>query len=154
MLIERAEADLIRAKVEVARLSAQLSAAESRVVKIEHYIEMARAYDSREPEDARPRNGGSPLVQASVEIIRERGTRQLTRVLVEELEQRGHRIGGNNKITNLSGALSRSPLLSASRTEGWGLKEWEQLEAARADFAGVVIEPLPQTEIDETEIPF
>jgi hypothetical protein len=126
MSIERAEADLARAKAEVARLTNQLQTAVAKVTKIENYLEIARTYDAPDGDDsAKSRNAGSPIVHATIEILRERGTRQHARALVEELERRGHQIGGTNKITNLSGSLSRSPLLSASRVDGWGLKEWE-----------------------------
>lgn len=127
MSIERAEADLQKVGTEMQRLRSQLEAAGMRALKLQNYIEMAKAYEAPvdSEESNRPRaSGGSPLVPICIEVIRERGKRQPTRYLVEELERRGHHIGGSNKITNLSGALSRAPELSASRLEGWGLKEW------------------------------
>ena len=125
MSIKQAELDLARARGDAERLAVQLKAAESRILKLENYLELARLYEERaEPPDGAVSASGPAIVQAAISILQERKTRQKTSALVEELERRGQRIGGTNKITNLSGSLSRSPLLTASRTEGWGLKEW------------------------------
>lgn len=124
--IDRARIDFQKAQQEVVRLKVILHHAEAHVVKLGHYIELAALYeltDDADP-DSKPQSGSS-LVMGSIQIITERGVRQPTRLLVEELERRGYSIGGQNKVTNLSGTLSRSPELTASRTEGWGLKVWE-----------------------------
>ena len=137
MSLERAKADLARARSEVVKLTANLQAATARVTKLEHYLEIARAYDMYDSgaSSDRPSPGGLTLVQAAMEIIRESAARQPTRDLIEELERRGYHIGGANKVTNLSSALSRSPALSSSRTKGWGLMEWEQNKAPEAQGA-------------------
>lgn len=126
MSLDRATSDLAKLKLEVARLQAQLNAANEKVLKLEHYIEVTRAYESQQDDVDRVKGGvGTLLVSTVIEILREKGTRQPTRLLVEELERRGLHIGGQNKITNLSGMLSRSGDLVSSRTEGWGLSVWE-----------------------------
>lgn len=134
MSVERAQADLKRVNQEASRLKIQLLMATERITKLEHYIELAKVYDANADgvTDNKPQNGSS-LVAASIEIIAEAGVRQPTRHLVEELERRGHVIGGQNKVTNLSGTLSRAPELTASRTEGWGLAAWDSSHKAKAE---------------------
>jgi hypothetical protein len=174
MSIERAEADLAKVRSDIDRLSAQLKAAESRSVKLAHYIEMARAYEAAsEAADApRARSNGSPLVSGTIEILRERKCRVPTTALVEELERRGYLIGGSNKVGNLSGALSRSSALTPSRTKGWGLLEWDsptessasqterhELEADHTGpwFVAAQYDPFPpqpETSDLDDEIPF
>ena len=141
MSIERAEADLERARSDATRLQAQLATLNRKIDKLENYIEMARVYladDNDEPGKNR-RDNGPPQVQAVIEILREAKQRLLTRSLVEELERRGHYVGGSNKITNLSSALSRSPALESNRSEGWALKEWiEQVQVAKSEDEQIV----------------
>lgn len=127
MPINCVKADIALARKEVAQISASLRAAEKRLADIE------RSYTS-----------GASLVRATIEIIREQGSRQKIGDLVNALEQRGYRIGGQNKATNLSSSLCRSPKLSPNRTEGWGLREWESSDEA----------PAQKAEIAEDELPF
>ena len=144
MSIERAEADLALARVDVSRLGVSLESAKARMVRLEHYIEVARAYErgADGPSDDRGRGDGT-LAEAATAIIRERGNRQPTRVLVDELEARGHQIGGANKITNLSSTLSRAPHLSANKLKGWGLKEWGDEEPTPPDRNGIPEAQIP-----------
>lgn len=151
MSIERAETDLARVRSEIQRLQMQLEIASARSLKLEHYIEMARLYDvadaSEQPDDPRNKPGsGSPLVPVCVEYIRQTGQRQPTRKLVEVLEAQGFKIGGTNKVTNLSGSLSRAPELTPNRVEGWGLKEWEARNADHDSDA--------QPDVSDEEIAF
>jgi len=104
-----------------------------------NYIEITRAYEADNAEDAPiGKSAGAALAQACVETIRERWARQKTVALVEELTRRGHHIGGGNKVTNLSGALSRSDDLTSSRAKGWGLADWGDSDPAPELPAGAV----------------
>jgi hypothetical protein len=157
MAIDRALADLEEAKREAIRLSALLDSVHQRIRKLEIYIEMAESYESPSASAAPVRLNASPIVPACISILRAHGTRMPARQLVEELERRGVLIGGTNKITNLSGTLSRAPEFSASRLDGWGLAEWEgnttKAPPAADDFAAVNIAPF-DSEITDEKLPF
>jgi hypothetical protein len=122
--LERAKADLGEAEGEAARLSTLLDSAHERIRRLRIYIEMAEGYESPSASAAPVRANASPIVPVCISILRKHGARMPARQLVEELERRGVEIGGSNKITNLSGTLSRAPEFSANRTDGWGLTEW------------------------------
>lgn len=125
MALNRAEADLKKAKSELAKLELQVEITRARVLKLEHYIEMARIYEASEADqpiaETPKRRGG--VVGAVIDILREsRSEGMQTREILEELKKRGIDIGGNNPITNLSSTLSRADDLVNVPGVGWTLK--------------------------------
>lgn len=129
MAIEQARTDLARLQAEIKRLETQLVSARERAEKVAHYIEMAELYSSGTGVVAsvtRTRGGKSAAAAEIVaEILSQRGHPIKTRELLEELRARGVTFDTPNPVTNLSSALSRSPLLIGSRAEGWSLREWK-----------------------------
>lgn len=119
--IERAKADLEKLENEIARIH-------ERILKLRNYIEMAPLYDCDAPSgdtgrSHRPGSSGA-AVQASMDLILEKGQRIHTRALLDALLAKGIQIGGANPAQNLSGLLSRANELNNNRALGWGLAKW------------------------------
>ena len=137
MTISRAESDLVQAKLEIQRLEGALKAAHERAIKLQHYLEMARLYDTGATVSAgtTPRKRRQPSGKyatyrnAAVEIIRHAGHPMETRPLVRALSDQGIEVTGKDPVVTLSGALSRSTELEMrGRSVGWALKEWPKSE--------------------------
>lgn len=145
--IGRAKLDLAKLIAEISRLQMQIKSMEMRRDKVRAYIEMAEIYESEDAavEGTRTRGGvSSTAVRASVEAVRERKKHIHTRELLEILARQGVQIGGNNPAANLSGFLSRSDELKNNRSHGWGLAEWgDTLEQGPSDDH--------QTEVEEED---
>ena len=125
-----ARVDLAKLDDEMKRLRAQIAGLESQSVRLRHYIEVARKYEHLPPVSAETATVSSSstraIVAAAVAILQERRQPIHTRVLLEELTQRGVNVGGANPVANLSGYLCRERWrLTNSRLTGWSLKEWD-----------------------------
>ncbi|WP_132092870.1 HTH domain-containing protein [Caulobacter sp. BK020] len=162
MPTSKAEADLARAQAEIRRLEGQLQDARARAVKIAHYIEMAKLYESGAsplPETKRGSGGRAvAAAQMAVEVLREERRPLHTRELLEALGKRGLVFDSQNPITNLSSALSRSDELIADRSTGWKLREWAKPKSFAEfdaddldDLLGTVSNAEPDTATDESE---
>ena len=132
MSLARAEADLVSARNDVKRYENLLENARQRVLKIEHYIEMARLYsggsdDEENVYSRRQRSGvsGSAVTEV-IAHLRDVGRAVKTRDLVPILKAKDIRVSAlqDREVTVLSGYLSRAPELVGNRTEGWWLAEW------------------------------
>lgn len=140
---ERAERELAALQQTIRRAEATLAEARDRALKLTHYIEVVQEYGKREgdlPHAAReqeakpngtigskvPKGGMSGrAVRECVEILRAQNRRIPTDRLLEMLQERGIRIGGDKPRNSLSGYLSRTPEVDSDRSAGgWGLKEW------------------------------
>ena len=153
MSIQRAERELVALQQEMDRLDVQIGEARSRAVKLGHYIEMARefddggsavattvgsnAYKATATNDTRQRTpqGGMSgrAVRECIAMLREHGRPIQTGRLYELIQQRGVRLGGKNPAQALSGYLSRTPGLTADRSVGWSLEEWQQPQGSTGD---------------------
>lgn len=129
MSVARAEADLARLQNEMGRLRSQLAEAETRAVKIAHYLEMARVYEAGEDaiQPAIRARGGNAAHIASMarEALREHGEPMQTRPLVDILLKRGVTLGNGNPVNYLSGVLSRAEDFENDRITGWHLTNWQ-----------------------------
>jgi hypothetical protein len=145
MSAQRAERELADLRQESSRLESRLSSVRDRIVKLEHYIEMAREFGDGESTRANethsanqerqraPRGGMSGrAVQECIAILRERGHPIQTKELYALIERRGIKLGGKTPIGSLSGCLSRTPGLVADRSRGWSLIEWTTEEPESA----------------------
>ena len=153
MSIQRAERELAALQQENDRLDARIGEVRSRAVKLGHYIEMARefgeggsavattvgsnAYKAAATNDTRQRTpqGGMSgrAVRECIAMLREHGRPIQTGRLYELIQQRGVRLGGKNPAQALSGYLSRTPGLTADRSVGWSLEEWQQPQGSTGD---------------------
>lgn len=133
----QARSDLARLQGEIKRLENQLLVAKEKAQKLTHYIEMSELYDAgKAPLSSSSQHRGGRSAAAAdiaVSIITERGHPVHTRELLEELEKRGVTFDTTNPVTNLSSALSRSPLLVGNRSEGWSLTEWKESRRTEAE---------------------
>jgi hypothetical protein len=157
MSVQRAERELAALKDEIRELEARIGKAKDRAIKLEHYVEMAVEFGGRGDEvptpQRRPNDGtrqrapqggmSGRAVQECMAILRERGGPVHTGELSRLITERGIRLGGQNPANALSGYLSRSPELVASRSMGWSLKEW----VTNPPNAGLIYE------VDPTEAP-
>lgn len=150
MSVQRAEQELVALRHETARIETRLSDARARIIKLEHYIEMAgefgdegSATSAPHPHPGTTTNGARQraprggmsgrAVQESIAILRERGTPIHTKELYALIGQRGIKLGGKTPIGSLSGCLSRTPGLVADRSRGWSLIEWTTASTQEPD---------------------
>jgi hypothetical protein len=144
MSVQQAEREMAALQDTKQRLEAELSATTDRIIKLAHYVEIAREFGPTssypEPraatdESASKPNGASTAkapkggmsgraVRECIAILRERKRRIPVRELNDLILQRGIRLGGQSPINSLSGYLSRTPGLIGDKTLGWGLEEW------------------------------
>lgn len=151
MSIDHAQRELTVLEQEIDRLDQRIGEARTRAIKLRHYIEVATEFASEQQSTnilattspvalndgakaSRPRapQGGMSgrAVSESIAVLRERGHPIGTNDLLKIIEDRGVRLGGAKPANALSGYLSRAPGLTADRTFGWSLEEWNAPAAA------------------------
>lgn len=156
MAVNQARADLARLQSEIKRLENQLLVAKQRAEKVANYIEMSELYSSGMGVTAsatRSRSGKSAAAADMVaQILGQKGHPIPTRDLLKELESKGIIFDSHNPVTNLSSALSRSPLLVGDRTEGWSLAEWKSQPPRSDNAPSESADPWTIGEIEEEEV--
>jgi hypothetical protein len=147
MSVEKARLELETLRDRATALQQELRDVEDRAVKLSNYIEISSSYNDRSassgPQEASPlpvraigmlraERALPKNVRAVVSILEAAGKPLPTRVLIEKLAEQGIVIGGKLPVTGLSSALSRHrELLTASRSEGWGLTAWSNQDSAK-----------------------
>ena len=152
MSMEKATAKLALVEQDLDKARARVRDLEQQAERLRTYIEVATELNSSPQLKAPVRPAkitkGEKLVGYCIEIITAREGPVRTRELVAELTKRGIDIGGTNPVTNLSGALSKSPHLINDRVNGWSLAEWEETVAIEDRYPDLD-EPDHQNEDDD-----
>jgi hypothetical protein len=84
----------------------------------------ARPQLSQQTHSRRGDSLSSRIVDATVEILTERGKRAQSLVIMKELEKRGFTFQGKKPTTGLASTLSHSPQFDNVRGLGYGLVSW------------------------------
>jgi hypothetical protein len=123
-MVDRAQHDLARVRVQITRLQDQLRSAEAERLRLESFLELAARYQEERAEDEASRRDSkaSRIRELARAAIAANGGPLAIHAIVAAVEQGGEEVTGKDKNSYVSAILSRDPSFMFQKDQGWAVQ--------------------------------